>query len=137
VKKYSRQREFIYSSLQERTDHPTAEALYIDLKEKMPEIGIATVYRNLSELCEQGKIIKIKSKLGSDRFDGNIVPHIHFQCKKCKKILDIFLNTKEMNRFDNDISAIAEKIGGKAVSNEILITGTCETCIKISQKTKF
>ena len=68
MKKYSKQRELILDSLKNRTDHPTAETLYRDLKDKMPEIGIATVYRNLSTLCEEGKINKLKSKIyGANR----------------------------------------------------------------------
>ena len=80
MKKYSRQRELILQSLKNRMDHPTAEMLYTDLKEQMPEIGIATIYRNLSDLCEAGEIIKIKSQIGPDRFDGNKKEHIHFEC---------------------------------------------------------
>ena len=54
MKKYSKQRELILDSLRKRKDHPTAERLYLDLKKEMPELGIATVYRNLSDLCEEG-----------------------------------------------------------------------------------
>lgn len=128
MKKYSRQRELIYNSLKSRTDHPTAEKLYLDLKKKMPEIGIATVYRNLSELYEQGDIIKIKFKNGPDRFDGNTIPHIHFQCEKCQEIYDIFLEQKEINKLDNDMQKIVEKIGGKLLTSEIKITGICPNC---------
>ena len=71
MKKYSRQRELILQSLRNRVDHPTAEMLYTDLKTQMPEMGIATVYRNLSDLCEMGEIVKLKSDLGPARFDGN------------------------------------------------------------------
>lgn len=134
MKKYSRQRELIYSSLKQRMDHPSVEALYSDLKKQMPEIGIATIYRNLSELCQEEKAIKIKSKIGPDRFDGNIMPHIHFQCEKCQSLMDVFLEKKEMQNIDNDMTAIAEKIGCKAVSNEITITGVCEACNKNHKK---
>ena len=81
MKKYSKQRELIINSLKNRTDHPTADMLYIDLKKEMPNLGIATVYRNLVELCEEGVIIKIKSKNGPDRYDGNTMPHVHFECE--------------------------------------------------------
>ena len=50
MEKYSRQREMILQSLRNRVDHPTAETLYEDIKAKMPEIGVATVYRDLSDL---------------------------------------------------------------------------------------
>jgi Fur family peroxide stress response transcriptional regulator len=128
MKKYSKQRETILSNLKSRIDHPTAEQLYLDLKEQMPELGIATVYRNLSELCENGQVVKIKSKTGADRFDGNNKPHIHFLCEKCEQLLDICLEEKEKNKLDNDMLALAKQIDGKVLSSEILITGICKNC---------
>ena len=117
MKKYSKQREIILSNLKSRTDHPTAEQLYLDLKEEMPEMGIATVYRNLSELCENGEVVKIKSKTGADRFDGNNKPHIHFLCEKCEQLLDICLNENEKNKLDNDMLALAKQIEAQEKQN--------------------
>ena len=91
-------------------------------------MGIATVYRNLSELCENGEVVKIKSKTGADRFDGNNKPHIHFLCEKCEQLLDICLNENEKNKLDNDMLALAKQIDGKALSSEIVITGICKNC---------
>ena len=64
--KYSKQRQAIKDQLSNRGDHPTAETLYSELKTNMPNLSIATVYRNLKQLegmCEisrmgrQGMII--------------------------------------------------------------------------------
>ena len=128
MEKYSRQRELIYHSIKTRKDHPTAEELYWDLKAKMPEMGIATVYRNLSDLCQKGKIIKIKSKYGPDRFDGNLMPHIHFQCEQCNNIIDIELTSAEKEKIDNDILAILNKTGATLTTSEILLIGICKQC---------
>ncbi len=130
MKKNTRQRDLIYQSLKTRTDHPTAEKLYLDLKKQMPEIGIATVYRNLNKLYEQGEIIKVKSKTGPDRFDGNIEPHIHFQCEKCQEIYDIFLDENEMVELDNGMQKIAKKIDGLLQTSRISMTGICHKCKK-------
>lgn len=63
MKRYSKQRELILRVLQNRIDHPTADMLYSDLKNEMPDIGIATVYRNLSDLCEaRRQLLKIRHK---------------------------------------------------------------------------
>ena len=128
MEKYSRQRELIYHSLETRKDHPTAEELYLDLKEKMSEIGIATVYRNLSDLCQKGKIIKIKSKYGPDRFDGNLMPHIHFQCEQCNNIVDIELKSEEKEKIDNDLLAVLNKTDAILTTSEILLIGICKQC---------
>lgn len=129
MKKFSRQRELILSSLKQRTDHPTAEKLYADLKKEMPEIGIATVYRNLSELWEEGKVLKIKQKLGPDRFDGNTVAHIHFTCEKCGELYDIFLPPEQIRRWNDEMGKIASNAIMADVSDCIItLEGICHNC---------
>lgn len=128
MKKFSKQRELILNSLKSRTDHPTADTLFIDLKKQMPEIGIATVYRNLAELCEEGQIIKIKSKIGPDRFDGNTMPHIHFECNNCGNVFDIFLYEKQIKELDNEIQKLAKTIGAQSQGANIAIQGLCKNC---------
>ena len=128
MKKYSKQRELILDSLRKRKDHPTAERLYLDLKNEMPELGIATVYRNLSDLCEEGQIIKIKTLSGPDRFDGNIMPHIHFQCLECNEIQDIFLDECDNDKLNEKLKEFAKMINAEVTSSKILLKGTCEKC---------
>ena len=43
--KYSRQREAIKTFLAGRYDHPTAETVYLGIKEEFPNISLGTVYR--------------------------------------------------------------------------------------------
>ena len=81
--KRSKQRDAILSFLATRYDHPTAETVYLNIKEEFPNISLGTVYRNLNLLSEIGEIQKISSGVGPDRFDGNPAPHYHFLCKKC------------------------------------------------------
>ena len=75
--KYSRQRESIKLFLMNRKDHPTADMVYVNMREKFPHISLGTVYRNLSLLAEIGEITKISTE-GPDRFDANQNPHYHF-----------------------------------------------------------
>lgn len=128
MKKYSRQRELILNSIRNRMDHPTAEILYADLKNQMPKIGIATIYRNLAELCESGEIIKIKSKSGPDRYDGNLDPHIHFECNSCCEIYDIEMQSTATKKIENEIRRLAEDIGAEYLNSSISIEGYCKKC---------
>ena len=132
MKKYSRQRELILQSLRNRVDHPTAEMLYADLKTQMPEIGIATVYRNLSDLCEMGEVKKLKSQIGADRFDGNKEEHIHFECNQCHEIEDIFIHDGQSKRIDNEIKRLSENIGAECESANISLFGLCKKCKKLA-----
>ena len=88
--KYSRQRESIKRFLMSRFDHPTADTIYLHVRQEFPNISLGTVYRNLALLTELGEIIKITTD-GPDRFDGHTEPHSHFFCRKCHSLLDIHL----------------------------------------------
>ena len=64
--KYSRQRESIKEFLTGRTDHPTADFVYENMKQIYPNISLGTVYRNLSLLADLGEIQKLSSFGGAD-----------------------------------------------------------------------
>ena len=53
-----------------RTDHPTADTVYLNIRQAFPNISLGTVYRNLNLLSEMGEIMKITTDGGADRFDG-------------------------------------------------------------------
>lgn len=129
MERYSKQRELILNVLKERKDHPTAEMLYNDIIKIMPTIGIATVYRNLAALYESGQILKIETKQGeSDRFDGNLTPHLHFQCLECNEIQDIFLNECDNEKLNEKLKELANIINAEVTSSKILLKGKCEKC---------
>ncbi len=87
--KYSRQRESIKNYLDTHRTHPTAETVYLDIKQEFPNISLGTVYRNLNLLAEMGEILRISSGNGPDHYDGNAAMHYHFICTECNKVLDI------------------------------------------------
>lgn len=129
MKKFSKQREKILESLRNRTDHPSAETLYEDLKKEMPNLGIATVYRNLGLLYEEGKILKI-SEQDSDRYDGNITRHLHFICKQCNKIEDIFLTEEKLAKMETNIKQLTSELEAEEEEFKITIIGQCRDCKK-------
>ena len=89
VMKYSRQREAIKDFLKTRNDHPTADVVYINVKQEFPNISLGTVYRNLTLLSNLGEIQKLNMGDGADHFDANITPHYHFICKDCGSVIDL------------------------------------------------
>lgn len=71
--KYSRQRESIKEFLMTRTDHPTADTVYHQLRKIYPNISLGTIYRNLALLADIGEIQKICTEMvltaSTDRSD--------------------------------------------------------------------
>lgn len=133
MKKYSKQRELIIQNLTTRADHPTAEELLAELKMEMPEIGMATVYRNLSELCEEGIVRKLKAQVGADRFDGISKPHIHFECTACGKIENAMPYNDEFESLEDEMKLIEKKVKGKIEKVNLSFEGICNDC---KEKTK-
>ncbi len=120
---YSKQRELIIDVLRRTDQHPTAEAVYRTLKYEHPRLSLATVYRNLNQLCEAGIVKKLHVADSPDRFDGHIAPHCHLCCKVCKQIIDItvpeiswrsFIPKDEKHRIDDC---------------DVLFYGTCAECV--------
>ena len=59
----SKQRDIVYKVVHESYDHPVAETVLLRCKELMPTINLATVYRNLKTLTNEGLIKKISLSL--------------------------------------------------------------------------
>jgi Fur family peroxide stress response transcriptional regulator len=87
--KHSKQRDAIIERLSDRTDHPTAETLYQELKVELPNISLGTVYRNLNQLASLNKILIVRSPFGPDRYDPIPNQHPHFFCTNCFAVLDL------------------------------------------------
>lgn len=123
--KYSRQRECIKQFLASRHDHPTAETVYLNVKQDFPNISLGTVYRNLSLLTELGEIQKISTSIGPDRFDGNPAPHYHFFCRKCGCVMDL-----DMEGIDHINILAGSQFDGEIEGNITYFYGKCANCLK-------
>ncbi|MBD9242840.1 MAG: hypothetical protein EGQ45_02040, partial [Clostridiales bacterium] len=50
---------------------------------QIPDLSLATVYRNLARFRSEGAVQVIGCVDGEDRYDGNVAPHGHFICRTC------------------------------------------------------
>jgi len=112
----------IMEHLENIKTHPTAEMVYHAVSKELPAISLATVYRNLNLLAEQGRILRLEINC-EYHYDGFCDSHQHLVCTNCGKIMD--LGQKE-------ISDYAMK---KIISNDfelksvrIIFYGVCKNC---------
>ena len=82
------QRVAVLKELDKKT-HPTMEEIYIEIQKVHPTISLATVYKNVNILREQGIVIEINVPNGKMRYDYLSKPHIHMVCKNCGKVVDM------------------------------------------------
>lgn len=87
-RKRSRQREKVLGVVRSTKSHPTADWVFHEVRKELPNISLATVYRNLNLLAESGEINEVLCD-GQLRFDANKDVHFHFICRSCKGIFDI------------------------------------------------
>ena len=122
--KYSRQRESIKTCLMNRTDHPTADAIYLSIREEFPNISLGTVYRNLNLLAELGDITRFTCGDGSEHFDYRTEQHYHFVCQKCGQISDL-----PVTLVRDTSELLTESVPGRVDNHRLFFYGECESCL--------
>ncbi len=121
--KYSKQRELILNSLKENCSHPTVEQLYEFIHKDQPTISLATIYRNLNQLAENGIVKKIEGLDNTAHFDHQTHDHYHFICKHCHQVFDIPYDIAP----DLD-QKVKNTTGLNVTSYDIAFRGICKNC---------
>ncbi len=124
TQKHFRKRDAILSYLQQSKAHPSAETVFGELKGEIPDLSLATVYRNLRLFKEQGLIMSVATVDGVERFDGNTETHTHFICNHCHSVLDL-MDIEVPESLKAQVLAIA---GGQVDGCQLCFTGKCREC---------
>ncbi|MDO4816284.1 MAG: transcriptional repressor [Bacillota bacterium] len=128
VRRTSKKRQAIYDALCATKSHPSAEQLYMELKNQIPDLSLGTVYRNLGVLMQDGLIISVGNVDGQERYDANTAPHAHFICTSCGKVDDA-----DMELPLPGYGAFEEHTGWKLFSHSLSFSGKCCDCLERSQ----
>ncbi|MBQ2928052.1 MAG: transcriptional repressor [Oscillospiraceae bacterium] len=119
--KQFKKRNAILTCLQGTDKHPSAEMVHEMLHAEHPDISLATVYRNLARFKAQGLISSVATVRGTERFDANTQPHVHFICTGCDAVID--LHQIPMPRYNR------EECGGCRIEScQLTFTGLCGNC---------
>lgn len=122
--KHFQKRDAILSCLRSTKIHPTAEWIYEQLRQSDADISLATVYRNLALFKRQGLIQSVATVNGTERFDGNPHPHVHFICTGCDAVMDL-----EGIRVPQELSSAAGQCAGGTISGcQLTFSGLCSQC---------
>lgn len=121
--KYSRQRQEIKNFLMTRKDHPTADVVYMNVRQQYPNISLGTVYRNLTLLADMGDIARLRLGDGIDHFDADTSPHYHFICSKCGQVMDL-----RMNNIDSIVDIAGMNFNGEIQGHITYFYGICGDC---------
>lgn len=132
TRKVSIKRSAILEFIRSTKEHPSAERVYAALKTEYPDLSLATVYRNLGVLREEGLISSVGKVAGQERFDGNTIPHTHFICDFCGRMIDVDV---EMPVIDGKHFAALENSTGISISScNLSFSGLCRECREKREK---
>lgn len=120
---FTNPRRIIFEELA-NLNHPTAEELFIAIRNRPAKISLATIYRNLQTMEEVGLIDKLNFKTTAEtRYEIRKELHYHVVCTHCGAIA-------EMGSFRSvSIEPTAEKLTGyKAQGHDVTVYGLCPNC---------
>lgn len=122
--KHFRKRDAILTCVRSTAAHPSADWVFTAVKAQMPDISLATVYRNLALFKEQGLIQSLGTVRGVERFDGNTEPHVHFICTQCGCVRDL-----PQIAVPEELTAAAEAAAQGTVDQcQLTFQGRCGAC---------
>ena len=90
-------------------------------QQQVPGLGIATVYRNLKGLVEEGELRAVHLPGENPRFEATgHAHHHHFQCRQCQRVFDV-------HACPGDLSRLAPQ-GFTVEDHDLTLYGRCREC---------
>jgi len=128
MNRQTKQREAILRLLRLTRAHPTADQIYDEVRETVPNISKGTVYRNLKVLQQMGLVSELSLNGSLSRFEAKRESHYHFRCERCGKVFD--LDEPINHELDQKI---AKETGFKVTYHQTEFRGLCRDCQQISK----
>ena len=131
--KVTPQRRLIFKALEGKTNHPTADDIYQEVKDIIPDISVATIYKTLNELVKLGLLTEMKHDGEQSRFDPRTDQHSHLMCigtkvnekgkiVRCTRLEDVSVSFSQLN------VPTDEQRGFLITGNEVIFYGYCPDC---------
>lgn len=118
--RFSQQRERIYKAVCASKEHPSAQMIYDTLRPELPHLSLGTVYRNLHQLAQEGRLVEIGGPTA--RFDAVLRPHTHIRCRRCQRLIDTDWP------YDAALDRAAAAKGWSIQDHELIFNGICPAC---------
>jgi Fur family ferric uptake transcriptional regulator len=120
----TRQRIIVLAELMEERDDATAQELHERLRGRGERLGLATVYRTLGLLSEEGVIDALSHRPGELCYrwcgDGH---HHHLVCSSCHRVVE--LDECELEPW---LDRISEAHGFVTTGHRLEVSGLCAEC---------
>jgi len=133
-------RRVIIDFFHKNRGHFTADDVYAKILAQYPGIGIATVYRTLNTLFEQGILERFDFDDGKAKYElsqghTGYRHHHHMICPNCGKVIEYDDFEDEEKKFVDKISErLKNKYGFEIKKHIVYFRGICSDCAKNYEK---
>ncbi|NPA73458.1 MAG: transcriptional repressor [Epsilonproteobacteria bacterium] len=117
------QRMYMIEEIEKR-GHIDIDTLYESLKNIFPYISLATVYKNINSMTENGFLTEVKIPKLKTRYELSKEDHAHLLCRECGKLTDISVESEPMTK------NAQLKSGYKIEKTLVTFEGICPACQK-------
>jgi Fe2+ or Zn2+ uptake regulation protein len=122
--RFTEQRAAVYRFLSSTTSHPNADEVFRVVRNDIPGISLATVYKSLETLVSCGLATRLTYSDGSARYDARTDPHHHARCIACGMVMDV-----PGSFSPGEMRSLAREAEGFSVTGYRLeLTGLCSRC---------
>ncbi|MCS6771341.1 MAG: transcriptional repressor [Kiritimatiellae bacterium] len=121
MQRRTQQRAAIVEAIREAGRPLAPREIHELARRKIPEIGIATVYRAIKDLLSDQKLTAVEVPGAPPRYEvAGLTHHHHFLCRSCDRMMDIL-------GCPGDLAAYAPP-GFTVESHELTLVGLCLDC---------
>jgi Fe2+ or Zn2+ uptake regulation protein len=117
------QRKAVLEALGESRGHPSAEDVYLLVKQKNPRVALGTVYQALGVLEEIGVIEAKHWSESPTRYDLNVGPHLDIRCLRCGEVSEV-----PGVHFDGLEESIRAATPYEVKRATVVVEGLCPAC---------
>jgi Fur family ferric uptake transcriptional regulator len=119
------QRSVILETIAHKSGHISVHEVYLEARERLPGLNVATIYRTLESLQKAGMIDLLASDTDVARFSLRDAhnPHTHLVCRECNQILEV--GTDVIARSAREV----ERDTGFVIDiDHLTLVGLCKAC---------
>jgi Fur family ferric uptake transcriptional regulator len=124
ARRQTRQRTAVLTVLGEQDVFRTAQDLHALLRERGDAVGLATVYRALQALADDGLVDVLRTDVGEAAYRRcSPVHHHHLVCRSCGTTVEVA--DAPVERW---AARVAAEHGFAEVEHQVEVFGTCRAC---------
>ncbi|MDO5697950.1 MAG: transcriptional repressor [Dermatophilus congolensis] len=122
----TRQQTAIEAALRGAEEFVSAQAVHLRLRAEGERIGLATVYRTLGRMCEDGHLDVVRNAEGESlyRFCESEAHHHHLVCRRCGHAVEV----NGPAAVESWVNTVSARHGFTEISHTIELFGMCAAC---------